>query len=320
MIETSKTSKSGMEKAYQIAQEMVRDQLREKNPEAAQDLENIHESDIIVTRGQYDFIEKVLNNAGTPNTLVHNHDLEDATLRPDQVLFVNCPGKFKPRTLRKMESFVKEGGFLFTTDWALKNVLEPAFPGYVEFNQNSTADEVVRVEIIDKDDPYLNSLMGPEDDPQWWLEGSSYPIKVLNPDAVKILVTSKEIEQKYGDSPVLVSFEYGEGKIYHMISHFYLQRSETRTARHRQSGRDYCAEKGISPSLRKKYEYMGASESSLGDIESAYSSSVLWNRVFVEKKQHDRERRRIKEEALRREMTSNPKNDENNPNETGEKT
>ncbi len=302
MIETSKTPEPGMKKAYQIAQEMVRDQLREKDPEAATDLDDIRESDIIVTRGQYDFIEKVLNNAGTPNTLVHNQDLEDASLRPDQVLFVNCPGNFQPRALRKIESFVKEGGFLFTTDWALKNVLEPAFPGYVEFNQNTTADEVVRVEILAKDDPYLNSLMGPDDDPQWWLEGSSYPIRVLNPDAVKILVSSKEIEQKYGESPVLVSFDYGEGKIYHMISHFYLQRSETRTERQRKSGADYCAEKGMSQTLRKKYDKMGAAKSSLGDIESAYSSAAVWSGVMVEKKRHSREResRRLKEKELRR--------------------
>ena len=46
---------------------------------------------------------------------------------------------------------------------------------------------------------------------------------------VKVLVRSDELKRRYGDDPVIVSFEWGKGIVYHMISHFYLQRSETRT-------------------------------------------------------------------------------------------
>jgi len=286
-----------MKKAYEIAQEMVRDQLEEKDPEAAKDLESINESDILITEGEYDFIETVLSNAGTPHTLVQGERLVDASLRPDQVLFVNCPGNFEPRALRKMKSFVNEGGFLFTTDWALTNVLEKAFPGYVEQGGRNTADEVVRVEILDNEDPYLNSLIGPDDDPQWWLEGSSYPIRVIDRDAVKVLITSKEIERRYGESPVLITFKYGKGTIYHMISHFYLQRSETRTKRHRKSGMDYVSESDVSPALYSKYKEMGAEKEDLGDIESAYWSSAVMNRVVLEKKRRLREGQIKKEKA-----------------------
>jgi hypothetical protein len=278
-----------MRKAYQIAQEMVRDQLREHDPEAAADLDDIHESDILVTRGNYDFIEDVMKQCGTPCTAINPDALEEASLRPDQVLFVNCPGTFQPRALRRVETFVREGGFLFTTDWALKNVLETAFPGFVEYNQNPSGDEVVRVEILAKDDPYLATLLGPEDDPQWWLEGSSYPIRVLKPNDVEVLVVSKEIQARYGESPVLVAFEYGEGKIYHMISHFYLQRTETRTDRHRRSSMEYMKEKKMSPALRAKYEAMGGNDSSLAEVESAYSSSSLMNSILLEKKRRMRE-------------------------------
>jgi hypothetical protein len=63
----------------------------------------------------------------------------------------------------------------------------------------------------------------------WWLEGSSYPIQILDKKKVKVLVRSDELKRRYGHDPVIVSFEWGEGIVYHMISHFYLQRSETRT-------------------------------------------------------------------------------------------
>lgn len=65
--------------------------------------------------------------------------------------------------------------------------------------------------------------------PVWWLEGCSYPIKILDKDKVKVLVRSDELKRRYKHGAVIVSFEYGEGIVYHMISHFYLQRSETRT-------------------------------------------------------------------------------------------
>ena len=64
--------------------------------------------------------------------------------------------------------------------------------------------------------------------PVWWLEGSSYPIEILD-KKVKVLVRSEELKRRYKHDPVIISFEWGKGVVYHMISHFYLQRSETRT-------------------------------------------------------------------------------------------
>jgi hypothetical protein len=140
------------------------------------------------------------------------------------------------------------------------------------------------VELVERDDPFLKSILGPSDDPQWWLEGSSYPIQILDQERVKVLVTSSEIKNKYGEAPVFVTFEHGEGRIYHMISHFYLQRSETRTARHAKSAADYMVEKEIPPALRAKYESMKIRESRLGDVESAYTSNAMMRKVMFDKK------------------------------------
>ncbi len=63
----------------------------------------------------------------------------------------------------------------------------------------------------------------------WWLENASYPIEVLDKNKVKVLVRSEELKRRYKHDAVIISFEWGKGIVYHMISHFYLQRSETRT-------------------------------------------------------------------------------------------
>lgn len=280
-----------MEKAYQIAQEMISDRLKQEDPEAYREIQDVKDADVIITRGEYDHIERVLSLSGTPFTLINTSDLDTAALRPDQIIFVNCPGKVRPAGLRKLSTFVAEGGFLFTTDWALKHVLELAFPGYVEYNEKPTSDEVVRVEMIDTEDPFLRSIIGPGDDPQWWLEGSSYPIRILDKEKVKVLVTSKEIEAQYGESPVFITFDHKEGKVYHMISHFYLQRSETRTARHSASADAYLAEKEIPDALKEKYAKMDISESNLGEVESAYTSHAMMQKVMYDKRRQLRRRK-----------------------------
>jgi len=58
---------------------------------------------------------------------------------------------------------------------------------------------------------------------KWWLEQSSYPIQILR-NEVEILIKSDEIQKKYGSSPVLVTFQYKNGRVIHMISHTHLQK------------------------------------------------------------------------------------------------
>ena len=68
-----------------------------------------------------------------------------------------------------------------------------------------------------------------------------------------------------------------------MISHFYLQRSETRTKRHQASASSYLDEKNIAPELRAKYAEMGIEESPLADVESAFASTSIVNKIMYDK-------------------------------------
>ena len=58
-------------------------------------------------------------------------EIERIELNPDQILIINCPGNLYDESLARVKSFVRKGGFLFTTDWALLNILEKIFPEYV---------------------------------------------------------------------------------------------------------------------------------------------------------------------------------------------
>ena len=277
--------KNKMSTAYRVAQEMIKDKLKDVDEDMAAEFEELGQSEVIVSKGVHDYIEQVFNGIGLKHNLINPQQFEKIDLDPDKIIFINCPGNVTSKGLRNLVTFVEKGGFLFTTDWALRHVIEPGFPGYIKYNNRPTNDEVVRVDILAEEDPFLQSLIGPNDDPQWWLEGSSYPIEILNHKEVDILIKSKEIEKKYGESAVFVTFDYGKGKIYHMISHFYLQRAETRTARHAKSGAEYANEKlNMDQYREEKYKNMGIENANLSDVEAAYSSSSMMNKILWDKK------------------------------------
>ena len=293
-------TKEKMTKAYRVAQEMLKDRLKDVDQSMADEFDELNSSDVIVVRGTYDFIEQVFNGIDLKYKIVSEQVLESTQLDPDQIVFINCPGDISNKALRNLVSFVDKGGFLFTTDWALRNVIEKGFPGYIRYNGRSTLDEVVRVEVLAKDDPFLQSLIGQNDDPQWWLEGSSYPITVLDDSKVETMVRSKEIKEKYGESAVFVSFDHGKGKVYHMISHFYLQRAETRTERHKGEGSAYLSEKLSMDSNRwNKYKKMGVDDANLAEVEAAYSSSSVMNKILWDKKKRSIEKSRDSNEEKR---------------------
>jgi len=217
-----------MKASYKAGAFFARLKMEKKDPEAAKALKEVTEADVVVVDGTYDHAHMVLELAGIPFVRIGTMDMDAIKLRPDQTLFINCPGQVSATAIRKITTFVNGGGLLITTDWALKHVIEAAFPETMKYNLRPTQDEVVRINVLDPDNPILDGFLEDGMDPLWWLEGSSYPIVVLDEKKVNVLVESKELKDKYGEAPVICEFSWGEGRVVHMISHFYLQRSETR--------------------------------------------------------------------------------------------
>lgn len=269
------------DRAYRAAAHITREQLRRDAPERARALDDVQQSDVVVVAGQYDHVESVLEALEVPHTVIGTGDVERVDLRPEQLLIINCPGQVSSAAITRIRAFVEAGGSLFTTDWALKHVLEPAFPGVLAFEKAPTRDDVVRIEVRDAGNIYLQGVLEGQDDPQWWLEGSSYPISIVDRKRVQVLITSRELGEKYGEAPVAVWFRWGEGDVFHMISHYYLQRTELRTARHRSTADAYFAEKGVAMSVAMSEE---CADLSLADVESAKPSAAFMSNVIIEKK------------------------------------
>jgi hypothetical protein len=265
------------ERSYRAGARMTRERMAQEAPADAEALAGVEASDVVVVQGTYDHVELVLGALELPHQTVKPEDLWRLALRPEQLLVVNCPGQVDRRSIVQIREFVAAGGSLFTTDWALRHVVEPAFPGVLSYNERPTADAVVRVEVVDAENRFLQGVMDAGDDPQWWLEGSSYPITILDRDRVKVLLASRQLAEQWGQAPVAVVFPHGEGEVLHMISHYYLQRTELRNARHRAAASAYAAEKGVAMDA-------DLDDLTLGEVESASTSARLFANVVADKK------------------------------------
>jgi len=181
--------------------------------------------DIIVLKGKYDKVQNVLDAAGIPFLLVNS--LDEVSLVPTQLLIINCPGsEVTDDQIKKIRAFVRYGGSLITTDWALHYILEKAFPEFVAWNTKRTRNETVAIEITTPSHPLVSGFKGD----RWWLETESYPIKIIDDDRVSILINSPELRERYEQSAVAVYFRYWYGEVFHMISHFCLQRTSLEKA------------------------------------------------------------------------------------------
>lgn len=274
-----------MKTAYDAAQRIVQEELRNDDREL---LQGIKDSDVVLIQGQYDRVEDVLGLARIPHRTLAPERTGEVRFDPHQLVIVDCPGHVGEAGVGRLRAFVEAGGSLFTTDWALKHVLEPAFPGLVAFNGRTTGDEVVCIELKKTENPFLAGLIHAGADPLWWLEGSSYPIRVLDPGRVEVLLTSRELGERYGETSVAVAFRWGAGDVLHMISHYYLQRAELRTERHKAGWTAYAKElqlESVAEAAPASY-----ADLTVGEVEAAHKSLRFMTNVVVQKQRRNRGR------------------------------
>lgn len=285
--------KDRMRRAYAVTGELLREKLRRERPDDARELAAVELAEVVAVRGAYDHIHRVLEATGVPFLSLDPRQLAGVDWDRLQVLLINCPGELPRAALEKIAPWVRRGGYLVTTDWALKHVLEPVFPGTVRHNGRTTGDCVVRVRLEDGEaDPLLQGFLEDGRDPLWWLERSSYPIKILDPERVRVLVSSSEVAEQWGDEPVVVTFEEGEGTVLHLMSHLYLQRSETRDARDAMTADAYLKDELLLSAVEAA-DYARAAEGlSSSELSAALGKARIMSRVVLESRRKARRRKK----------------------------
>ena len=197
-------------------------------------LRRFPKGEIKVIEGQYDRVEEVLDLYDILHTRIAERELHRLRLDDTSVLFVNCSNaQLPPKVVEAIAAWVKSGGYLFTTDWALEHVIERAFPDTIKSLRTrndrvkQTENETVAVKV--RHPHFLLEGAGLErGDALWWLEDSSYPFRIVRSSLVESIVQSDDLKRRHGSEHVAVTFRWGAGRVVHVIGHYYQKEGNMR--------------------------------------------------------------------------------------------
>lgn len=249
-----------MKSAYQSSGQIFEQVSMRSAPHLIEQIGGIRENEIVVVGGTYDHIERLLDTLNIPYSHIESPDF--AQHNGGRVAFINCKSYESGVPVKATQEFVREGGRLVSTDWALAWVTK-SFPGRLKKMPCETADDVVEIQCSNDIGRRLVGLNYAQMHPQWWLEGSSHVYDIGN--GVVPLITSKEMEERYGKPYVMVGFPEGKGEVFHFISHLELQRSRLKTKEDAGSLDDFLEKMGAART-------MDMEEATLAELEAAYST------------------------------------------------
>lgn len=235
-------------------------QLTERyQPDLAEELKAIQKGEILVVNGDHDHVEQLLPVLKVPYQMVSTLEIpEDGKHR---VAFVNCRQYDGGVPRKRLGEFVENGGRLVTTDWSLSAVTS-AFPNHLH-KVSTTPNDVVEIQCPTDLGRQFVGLHYAQCHPKWWLESSSHVYKIE--EGVTPLITSTEMEAKYGQPYVAVGFSVGQGEVLHFISHFALQQTHHRSEKDKGNLEDFLKQMGA-------HKTGDMPPASVAELESAYST------------------------------------------------
>lgn|SRR3989344_2029614 len=251
-----------LKSAYKTSGEIFRQVSKMYQPGLLDQMKAIKNGEIVVVRGQYDHIETLLDTMKLPYELISPKEV--ASHNGGRVMFVNCSSYdcIDKKTKDTVKEFVNDGGRLVTTDWSLGFVLG-IFPGKYK-KIKDTAQEVVEVQCTTDLSRKLLGLNYAQCHPKWWLEGSSHIYEIK--DGVVPIITSNEMEAKYGKPYVATGFTEGKGEAIHFISHLELQKTKLSTKEDKKGLETFLKNMKISKTAEMDDDLMVA------ELEAAYST------------------------------------------------
>ncbi|MCA9670287.1 MAG: hypothetical protein KC503_32050 [Myxococcales bacterium] len=263
-----------MQRAYAVAGAAVRQRLLEQDPRRFEALASLGKNDVAVFQGTYDEAQRVLGVLDVPYRMNPRSLRGGLRRKRFKIAFVNCASSATDARVAAVRRFVEDGGWLVSSDWALGHVVAKAFPQTIGWDrQRSTRDEVVSVEPAR--DSLWREIVVPGVLPQWWLEGGSHAIAVHDA-RVRIEAASHDMLARYDAPVVAASFLWGEGRVFHAISHFWLKRTRNQHERHGEPGERFLHEAlGLSPDGVAKALGCAGGEVSYGALQSAVTASEL---------------------------------------------
>ena len=198
-----------------VKDENAIDRLKRERPGDARTMERLREDDVVVIKGRSDKVEEVLDALKLKHVEHERSAFDSVELDPErQVLVLNCASKeyLSEAGIAKVREFVAKGGYLFSSDWELRNTLAKAFPEVVEFLKDAGKDDLkvtIRPNRENANHPLLRDVfpLGTWTEAKftWTIDSRSHLVKP-NPN-LQVLVESPEMDSM-GSNIVAFCFGY----------------------------------------------------------------------------------------------------------------
>lgn len=179
--------------------------------------------DVMVFESRGDHIETVLDFIGLDYRKTTSNRVGEAALDAAGVFVSNCTGEMQGADVERLRWFVKCGGYLFGSCWAIHETIERVSPGAIR--KLPTASEVmdqVTATPCSLGSPYLKGVFATGVVPIYNLVGA-HLIEVLEPERVEVLVDSAECAERWGEGNLTAWFSDGHGRLLDSVNHFEAQ-------------------------------------------------------------------------------------------------
>lgn len=200
---------------------------------------------IAVTEAGWDDIGAILDSLGLEYTEIRVEDLPSYdSIKQFDVIFINCPGflpgydaadfnaivqEYPQGATESLERFVREGGQLYASDWAIYYV-EQAFPGYLAQDLGPFESvggyggigikQAVTADILDPglQQKLKSQTVNIDFDADYWIVLKSVPDSVHVYLSGDVDVNDRD-RPRLTDLPLAVSFPYEKGHVFYTSYH-----------------------------------------------------------------------------------------------------
>ncbi|MBL8898700.1 MAG: HEAT repeat domain-containing protein [Planctomycetes bacterium] len=179
--------------------------------------------DVIVLESRGDHMELLLERLSLPHRRTRASAVPTCGLHQEALFFSNCTGELEAGDVEPLAWFVRVGGMLFGSCWALEETIARIHPGVVRrFATREQVMDDVRATAVEPESPYLRGVFPAGTTPIYHLEGA-YLIEVLDPERAEVLIDSPDAAERHGCGNLAAWFRSGHGVILDSVNHFDLQ-------------------------------------------------------------------------------------------------
>ncbi len=176
--------------------------------------------DVMVFESRGDHIQSVLDFVGLTYRKTSANRIAEDALNAAGVFVSNCTGEMQGADVERLRWFVKCGGYLFGSCWAIHETIERVSPGAIrKLPTSSEVMDQVTATPCAPGSPYLEGVFPNEVVPIYNLVGA-HLIEVLDPERVEVLVDSAECAERWGEGNLTAWFADGHGRILDSVNHF----------------------------------------------------------------------------------------------------